>query len=75
MRADEAVAAVTHIGTTLRVRLENLPDVLAPRLAVLNGEDAIRLRLREEINHALTELSRQLAAMGSPSSQNEEPKV
>lgn len=59
LRADDARAAVAAAATNLRVRLESLPDTIAPRILALRDENAIRLLLREEIEHALTELSRQ----------------
>lgn len=49
--------------TTLRARLENLPDVLAPQLAASTDEHAVRAALVEEIEHALQELARQFARL------------
>lgn len=64
MDAGEVESAVKHAGTMLRKALERLPEVLAPQLAPIADEEKIRLVLHDEIQHALAELSRDLAAVG-----------
>lgn len=53
------VATVTAAVTTLRNRLEALPDVLGPQLAAELDEERVRAVLTETIEHALNETSRQ----------------
>jgi pyruvate/2-oxoglutarate dehydrogenase complex dihydrolipoamide acyltransferase (E2) component len=58
---EEVVAAVVAAGTTFRVRFESLAAVLAPQIAPLTDEAECRIALAESFEHALEELSRQLA--------------
>lgn len=64
MDAAEVAAAVSSAAAQLRVRLESLPAVLAPQLAAIHDEGEARAALTEAIEHALTEASRQFAAIG-----------
>lgn len=59
MDAGEVEAAIAAAVTTLRTRLESLPDVLGPQLAAINDEAQARATLAEAIEHALDETSRQ----------------
>ena len=59
MDAGEVEAAIAAAVTTLRTRLESLPDVLGPQLAAINDEPQARATLAEAIEHALDETSRQ----------------
>lgn len=61
MRADEVVAAVTGAVSTLRQRLESLPDILSPRLAAAPDESTCRAILADELEHALEDTARQFA--------------
>ncbi len=61
MDAHEVASAVASAATTLRARLEGLPDVLGPQLAAISDEAQARATLAEAIEHALEEASRQFA--------------
>jgi hypothetical protein len=61
MDAAQVEAAVAAAATTLRSRLESLPDVLGPQLAAITDEGQARATLAEAIEHALEECSRQFA--------------
>lgn len=61
MDAHEVASAVASAATTLRTRLEGLPDVLGPQLAAISDEAQARATLAEAIEHALEEASRQFA--------------
>lgn len=61
---EQVVAAVKGAITTLRTRLESLPDVLGPQLAAISDEAEARASLAEAIEHALEETSRQFFAIG-----------
>lgn len=63
MVADDVASAVASATTTLRVRLESLPDVLAPQLAAINDENQVRAMLLDAVEHALTETARQFARL------------
>lgn len=63
MDATEVAAAVASAATTLRTRLESLPDVLGPQLAAISDEAQARATLAEAIEHALEEASRQFASI------------
>jgi len=63
MDAGEVAAAVASAATTLRTRLESLPDVLGPQLASISDEAQVRATLAEAIEHALEECSRQFGAL------------
>lgn len=65
MVADDVVSAVASATTTLRVRLESLPDVLAPQLAAISDENQVRAMLLDAVEHALTETARQFARLAS----------
>lgn len=60
LRSDDVRAAVSAAFTEARSRLECLPDQLAPVLAGLPSEQAVRMRLTDEFELVLDELSRQL---------------
>lgn len=62
--AEEVVATVKGAITTLRTRLESLPDVLGPQLAAISDEAEARASVAEAIEHALEETSRQFFAIG-----------
>lgn len=55
--------AVRTAATTLRTRLEALPDTLAPQLVTITDEAKARSLLASEIEHALHELERQFSAI------------
>lgn len=61
MDAHEVASAVASAATTLRARLEGLPDVLGPQLAAISDEAQARAMLAEAIEHALEEASRQFS--------------
>lgn len=61
MDAHEVASAVASAATTLRTRLEGLPDVLGPQLAAITDEAQARATLAEAIEHALEEASRQFS--------------
>lgn len=61
--ASEVAAAVSQAATTLRTKLEALPDTLAPQLAALSDEAQVRATLAEAIEHTLEDLSRQFFAI------------
>lgn len=62
--AEEVTAVVSDAITTLRTRLETMPDVYAAQLAAETDEASIRATLADAIQHALDETSRQLAGLG-----------
>jgi len=55
--ADEAKLAVADGDTTIRNRLESLPDMLAPQLAAESDEQKIRSMLTDHIESLLSDLS------------------
>jgi phage terminase Nu1 subunit (DNA packaging protein) len=57
---DAVRSLVASAATTLRTRLEALPDQLAPTLAATADEQQVRARLAVEIESALADLSHQL---------------
>lgn len=63
MVAAEVEAAIAAAATTLRTRLESLPDVLGPQLTAITDEAQARATLAEAIEHALDEVSRQFLAI------------
>lgn len=63
MAADDVASTVAAATTTLRSRLESLPDTLAPQLAAISDEGALRALLADAIEHALDEVSRQFAQL------------
>lgn len=62
MEADRVRSAAVAAVTTLRSRLELLPDQLAPQLAATSDEQRVRAHLAAEIETALAELHQQIAA-------------
>lgn len=61
MDADEVASVVAAATTTLRTRLESLPDVLGPQLAAIHDEGQVRAIIAEAIEHALEEAARHFA--------------
>lgn len=61
MRADDVAAAVAYAATTLRTRLEALPDVLSSQLAGPLDEAHRRAVIAEAIEHILAGLSADFA--------------
>lgn len=58
MQADGVVQAISSAATTVRARLEVLPDQLAPQIAGCGGdEQRIKALLAEQIEAVLVELS------------------
>lgn len=66
IEADQVRHAVAAAATTLRTSLEQIPDTLAAQLAAESDETRIRALLAEAIELALSELSRQFAALAAP---------
>lgn len=60
---DELVAAVADAGTRFRQRLETMADALAPDLAQITDEAAVRRVLGEWAEQTLAELERAFATM------------
>lgn len=65
LEAADVAHTVAGGVTTLRARLEALPSMLAPQLAGMDDESAIRVAMAEAIEHALTECARSLQALGA----------
>lgn len=63
MDAGEVASAVSAATTTLRTRLESLPDVLAPQVIGIADEARARALIAESIEHALDEASRHFAEL------------
>lgn len=63
--SSDVAHAVAGSVTTLRVRLEALPSMLAPQLAGMDDEGAIRVAMAEAIEHALDECVRSLQVLGT----------
>lgn len=63
IRADDMRAIVLTAGTSLRTRLEILPDTLAPQLAAASDENQVKAILAGEIEAALAELSHQFGKL------------
>ena len=61
-------AVLADVGATCRAALETLPAILAPQLATLNDDHAIRQLLEEHINAALNELCDRLAGVNGEKS-------
>lgn len=61
LNAEDVRQAVLGTITTLRSRLESLPDILAPQVAVTNDEGKTRAILADGVSHALDEAARQFA--------------
>lgn len=58
-------AVLADAAATCRSALETLPAILAPQLATLNDDHAIRQLLDEHIGSALNELCDRLAGVGN----------
>jgi hypothetical protein len=63
MVAADVLGVVAGAATTLRTRLESLPNILAPQLAALIDEQQIRAMLTDEVEILLGELSEQFASI------------
>jgi len=63
LQRDEVLSFVADAIVQLRSRLELLPAVLSPQLAATDDEDAIRTKLRDDIEQACEELARKFAAI------------
>lgn len=61
MDAAEVAAAIASATTSLRVRMEALPDTLGPQIAAMRDEGEVRATLAEAIEHALAETARQFS--------------
>jgi len=59
--AGDVTAAVAAAITTLRTRIESMPDVLGPQLAAIHDEAESRAVLAEAFEHALEEMARQFS--------------
>lgn len=69
LEASEVVATIAAAVTTLRTRLESLPDILGPQLAAEVDEGRVRALMAETIEHALEETARQFTAMAKAESE------
>lgn len=69
LEASEVVATIASAVTTLRTRLESLPDILGPQLAAEVDEGRVRALMAETIEHALEETARQFTAMAKAESE------
>jgi len=65
-KAGDVCALVASAGTSLRARLEIMPDTLAPELAATQDESRVRALLAGEIESALSELSHQFGKLIEP---------
>lgn len=63
LQADDVRRAIAAAATTLRARLETLPDTLGPQLAGITDEQQARAILTEAIEHALCELAREFSSI------------
>ena len=61
LAAGDVTAAVAAAITTLRTRIESMPDVLGPQLAAIHDEAESRAVLAEAFEHALEEMARQFS--------------
>lgn len=64
MDADEVTSVVADAVTSLRTRMESIPDVYAAQLAAESGEAGVRAILADAIQHALEETARQFGKLG-----------
>ena len=69
LRADEVQGTVVDAVTALRTSLEALPALLAPQLAPIADESAVRTLLADHIEVLLTELSAALRKLAQPQPQ------
>jgi len=60
---DHVTAAAANAATTLRARIEALPDELSPQLVMLRAEKDIHSLLAGAFEHALEELARQFTEL------------
>lgn len=65
MQTDIVRATVATAATSLRSRLEQLPDALAPSLAAAQDENKVKALLANEIEAALAEMSHHFAKLYS----------
>lgn len=64
MPADDVKSAIADAATTLRTRLESLPDQLAPQLAAISDEQQVRAMLADAVEMALGEVAERFAGVG-----------
>lgn len=69
LNADDVREAVLGAITTLRSRLESLPDTLAPQITVISDEGKARALLADNISHTLEETARQFARLNDSEGQ------
>lgn len=62
MLADDVKSVIADAVTTLRTRLESLPDQLAPQLAAQSDEQQVRAMLADAVEMALGEVAERFAA-------------
>ena len=67
MATADVRAVLADAAATCRAGLETLPAILAPQLATLNDDHAIRQLLEEHIGAALNELCDRMAGVGAKS--------
>ena len=65
LKADEVRLIVAAAATSLRSRLEPLPENLSPTLAAMSEESQIKATLANEIEAALSEMSHHFAKLAS----------
>jgi hypothetical protein len=73
MQADDVIHAIASAVTTLRVRLESLAAILAPQVVAAGSEDEARALIAENVEHALTECSRQFEQIAHGAAQDVRP--
>lgn len=56
---EKVLAAVTNSVTTLRSRLESLPDTMAATIAAMSDEQQVRAAMADQIEMLLSDLSAQ----------------
>lgn len=64
VRTEDVRAAVASAAATLRAQLEALPDQLAPQLANMNDETAVRNLLAAEMERVLLDLAHGFGRVG-----------
>ena len=64
MVAEEVKAVIANAATTLRTRLESLPDQLAPQLAAVSDEQQVRAMLADAVEIALGEMAEAFGKVG-----------
>ena len=65
--AENVISIVTGAASVVRIRLESLPDILAPQFAAETDEQKIRAIFHDQIEHLLTELSNQFKNLAKES--------